>query len=138
MRLSRTRNEAGLLGLQAVADWLADIWTFLKDWCAESWKEIAKWGTMIWGLVTIAATLIWTLLSNIVPILTLMLDTLNGMVTGTWSFTPPSGIMNVLAIANTFCPLQEACSYATAYGVLKASLALYRFLKGLIPTEAGT
>jgi hypothetical protein len=138
MKLSSTRNEAGLLGLQVVADWLADIWTFLKDWCGESWKEVAKWGTALWGLVAIAGTLIWTVLTHIVPLLTLLLDTINGLVTGTWNFAPPAGITNVLAIANTFTPLQEAMGYAAAYGLLKGTLALYRFIKNLIPTEAGT
>lgn len=138
MKLYTHRNESGLLGLQVIADWLADLWTFIKYWSEESWKEAMKWGTGLWGLVVGIFGLIWTLLTHIVPILTLMLDTLNGLTTGTWDLRPPSYIMGALAIGNTFCPLEEALGYAAAYGVLKAGLALFRFVKSLIPTEAGT
>jgi hypothetical protein len=137
MKLYTHRDEAGILGLQAVADWLADIWTLLKYFATGFVGEAVRWGTTIWGLVLLIATLVWTLLTHIVPVLTLLLSTVTGLATGTWNLAPPAGIMNVLAIANTLCPLEEALAYGSAYGVLKAGLALYRWYKGLIPTESG-
>lgn len=124
--------------MTALLEWFRNLFQFLGYWFEESWKQAVKIFTSGWGLVLIVSTLLYTLATYIVPILALMLDTINGLITGNWDFTPPAIISTVLAIANTFAPMDELMSYATAYGVLKASLALYRFIKGLIPTEAGT
>jgi hypothetical protein len=124
--------------MTAILDWFADIWVFLRYWLEESFKEAAKWGTSLWGLAVIITTLVWTVFSHIIPILGSLLDTLNGLVTGDWNYTPPAILSQVLAIGNTLCPLDELITYAAAYGTLKAGLALFRFVKNLIPTEAGT
>lgn len=130
----RNASEDGIWGLGDIVQGIKDVWTFIVYWFQESFKEVAKWGLSLWGLVTIVAMLVWTILSNIVPLITLLLSTLNGLITGDWNFTPPGSIMSVLAIGNTFSPLQEALGYGASYGLLKGTLALYRFIKSLIPT----
>ncbi len=123
--------------MNAIIAWFKDTRQFLGFWFEESWKEVVKWGATGWGLVTIIVAVIWTVLTHIVPMLSLLLDTLNGLVTGNWNYEPPAAIMNILAIGNTFTPLQELMQYAITYGTLKGSLLLYRWVKTLIPTEAG-
>jgi len=116
-------------------DWLSDIWQFLQYWFHEMFVNVAKIGTSFWGLIVIFAGLLWTVLNHIVPMLSLVLDSLNAMVTGNFNYAPPSAIMNVLAIANTFMPVEELMAFGVAYGTLRGSLALYRFVKSYLPTE---
>src|SRR5438045_2619956 len=98
--------------MTGILNWLSDQWNLVGYFLVEFFKESAKWGTGLWGLVVVLVSLGWTLLTHIIPILTLMLSTLNGLVTGNWNFAPPGSIMNLLAIANTFSPVQELMTYA--------------------------
>ena len=65
-----------------IADWLADIWESIQYWAVEVFKTVAKFGTTLWGLLVIIAGLLYTVLSHIVPMLSLVLDAMNSMVTG--------------------------------------------------------
>jgi phage-related protein len=117
-----------------IISFLSSFWTSFKPWLTKT----AGFATSLWGLLLVLGTLIWTIVTHIIPIITLCLSTLNSLVTGSWNLAPPTGIMTCLQIANTFTPLQEAMQMATAYGILKASQALFRWLKSFIPTEAGS
>lgn len=121
-----------------VIEWFYNIKEFLAYWFQESWKQAAGFGTSIWGLIIIVGTLIWTLVTHLIPLLHQLLSTVNGLVTGNFNYTPPGVISEALAIANTFAPLDELMGFAVVYGTMKATIAIYRFVKGLIPTESGT
>lgn len=116
----------------ALLNWFRWLGQFLVFWLQESFKEAVKFGTSFWGLALIVASLAWTVVSNIVPLLTLTLSTLNSIATGTWNLAPSSTLTVVLNTANTFVPLQELCAAIVTYGALLGALNLYRFVKNLI------
>lgn len=95
-------------------------------------------GIALWAFLVAVVGLLWAVVTHIVPMVTVMLNVLSGLTTGDWSFEPPSGITTFLQIANTFVPLEEFFSMLIVYGTLTTSLAIYRVVKNLIPTEAGS
>jgi len=118
--------------------WLGDLFGFLGVWAQESFRVAKNYVTGFWGFGTAVVAIMWVVAQHIIPMLHLAIDTLNGIVTGSWDFTPPTGLTTVLMIANTFAPLDEFMSYLTAYGVLVTSLAIYRMVKAWFPTDGNS
>jgi len=122
--------------MHAIIDWILWLANFLKFWAQESFKEIVKIVSTFWGLILVVVALLWTVLGSIIPLLTLLVDTLNSLVTGEFNLAPPSAVMSIFAIANTFAPVEEFLQRAVAYGTLLGALTLYRVIKAYFVTAS--
>jgi len=134
-----TRPAGGFLDIDftGIYTWFGNIRQFASEWWGGFWRELVKMGTTGWGLIVVVSGLLYAVATHIVPLFMVLVSTLTATVTGTFDLVPPPIIATVLAIANTFCPLDEFCGRLVTYGTLIGSLALYRWIKTLIPAEAG-
>lgn len=123
--------------MQSLFNALSNIWRFLT-WC---WEEgtrlihkyyliLAGVGSMILGYVT--PVLDWINVS-----LLFVWDCIRGIEFGEFDLTPSPLVADVLAIANTFTPLDELAAYAILYMSLLIGLAAYRFTCRWLPTIGG-
>lgn len=124
--------------MTALLQWFSALFAFLGDWAGESFKQVKTIVTGFWGFLVIAVGLIWTILNHLIPGLELLLRTLDSVVTGDWNLAAPSGVDNILAIGNTFFPLDRFFQYAVAYLTLRIALAVYRVVKSWLPAEGST
>lgn len=107
-------------------------------WASELLKGLIKAGTTFWAALVLAAGLAWTIGHYIVLAMTDMVASIAAISTGSYTLAVPSGVSSVLAIGNTFTPLNEAFAYAAAYFTIMLVMLLYRNVKSWIPTLSGS
>ena len=116
---------------------LGDFWGFLDNWFSKFWFFIRDFGLALWAFLVALVGIAWAIVTHIVPMLTLVLNVLSGLVTGDWHFAPPAALSTALQIANTFFPVDTFMGLTIAYMTLTIALATYRMVKSWIPTESG-
>lgn len=120
--------------MTTLLNWLRDLFGFLGNWFIECFRIAKNYVTSFWAFAVAVVGIAWVIVNHIVAIIALLLDSISGLVTGDWSFTPPDGISTILAGANTFFPLQEFFGYLITYGILLTVLTVYRIIKSYVPT----
>jgi hypothetical protein len=118
----------------SLIQWIADIRNLLVYWLQDAFREVVKFTTAHWGIVLIFAALAWGAMDIATSGFIVLLSIVNGLASDSFSLTPPTELLNVLAIANTFTPLQEFFVYLIGYLTLLGGLTLYRIVKSWIPT----
>src|ERR1700731_3699678 len=119
-----------------IISWLIDIAKGIGYWFTEVFREAIKFTTTTWGVVVLIAGLAYTAMADTVGAINSALNAVQGMGSGP-SLGSTSGISTFLATTNTFCPLDEAFAYGSAYLVLVCGIGLYRVIKSWIPTLSG-
>jgi thiol:disulfide interchange protein len=101
---------------------------------SELWHVVREFLTTKWAAFILAVGVIWTVLSQGVALGQKILLILTNIVVSGFDLAPSGQILNVLAIANTFFPLDQLCVYTVAYGILVLAMTVYRFAKSMIPS----
>jgi hypothetical protein len=109
------------------------------DWALRALVGFYKKQFQLWWLVLVlAASWAWALVTHMNDMLTMLSDSLAAITPEQINLTPPAAVGQVMAIANTFFPMNEAIAFTISYAALKIALTAIRFIKGFIPTLSGS
>jgi len=117
---------------------LANLWKGFGWSVGETWRLFKEYGALIVAIVTAVLTLALPIADLVLKVLRYALEQIDRMVLPAFDFEIPSGATDVFALANTFFPLDEFCSYFLAYMTFYIVMTLYRIARSFIPSIAGT
>lgn len=116
--------------MQTLIDWLnfflGAIWTAFKAFLETQWALIV----IVVGWIFAALTVFSGLLTDSIGRWTGVRDQVPNLNLGA-----PTGVSDILAICNTFFPLNEVLAFLLSYGLLLALMMVYRFFKTMLPGE---
>ncbi len=120
---------------------LIRIWIETRDWFGWAWDEFWRLfkdsGILHWGLVLGAVSFIYKLLDFPLRLVNWLLLRLQDIDISSFDFSKPTGAHQILALANTFFPLEEGFKLLAAYVVIYCFFIIYRKIKAWIPLMGG-
>lgn len=121
----------------AIIEWLINIAKAIGYWFQEIFREAIKFTTTAWGVIVLVVGLAYAAMLDTVGAINSVVVSIDGFTSNGPSLTAPSGIGGMLAIANTFTPLDEVFQYASAFLIVLLGVGIYRLIKSWIPTMSG-
>lgn len=116
--------------IRGLGDWFGWVWK-------ESWRLFKEWNIALWGLVLGVFSFLLPLLDFPIRLINWLLLRIQQIDIPSFDFSNPSGAHQILAIANTFFPLDEFVRWVVAYCIFYLIVTAYRIIRSWIPRIHG-
>lgn len=116
---------------------LASIGNMISYAWEEFSRVIKEYYIAAWAVVLAVLTAISYGLSILIKVINILIPLLQGIDVASFDFSVPSPIANVLALMNTFFPLDELVRYFVSFCLFSITWSAYKFIKSWLPRING-